>query len=309
MVSEDQDNQPQSGKRRLPPWLRRPMPAGDFGKTTEVVTCSGVATVCQEAKCPNRSECWSRKHATFMILGDVCTRNCRFCSVKTARPAPPESDEPDRLAEAVGRLGLTHAVLTAVARDDLPDEGAGHFAACVNALHERCPDTTVEVLPADFHARRDCIATLCDAKPELYNHNVEMVERLSPILRPQSNYRRSLEVIRIVKEIDPRIITKSGLMIGLGETRDELSATFADLREVGCDVLTIGQYLPPTLTDHVPVEKYYTPEEFDQLGEQARAMGFLSVASAPFVRSSYNAGDVFEESRKRYAQQGTSKEH
>ena len=178
---------------------------------------------------------------------------------------------------------------------------AGHFAQCVQAVHGACPETTVEVLPADFHARRSCIQTLCDARPELYNHNLEMVERLTPIFRPQAKYHRSLDVLRIVKEIDPTRITKSGLMVGLGETTDELHRTFEDLRSVGCDVLTIGQYLAPALEGHAPVVKYYEPGEFDAMAERARSLGFLSVASGPFVRSSYNAGDVFEESRRRQA--------
>jgi len=285
--------------RRLPPWLKRPLPSGDFSRTTRIVAESGVATVCQEAKCPNLSECWSKRHATFMILGDKCTRRCHYCAVATARPDKPEEDEPDRLANAVAGLNLRHVVLTAVARDDLKDEGSGHFARCVRAIHERCPTTTVEVLPADFHARRECIETLCDAGPELYNHNIEMVERLTPTFRPQGKYRRSLDVLRIVKELAPAMITKSGLMVGLGETMEELRRTFGDLREVGCDVLTIGQYLQPTLTDHAPVARYYRPEEFDELGAVARGLGFLSVASGSFVRSSYNAAEVFEESRKR----------
>jgi lipoic acid synthetase len=288
----------------LPAWLKRPLPAGDFAHTRRVVAGSGVATVCQEARCPNLSECWSKRHATFMILGDKCTRRCHYCAVTTARPDPPAPDEPDRLARAVEELRLRHVVLTAVARDDLKDEGAGHFAACVRAIHERCPATTVEVLPADFHARVECIEALCAAGPELYNHNIEMVERLTPTIRPQGKYRRSLAVLRIVKDLAPTIITKSGLMVGLGETGDELRATFADLRGVGCDVLTIGQYLQPTLDAHAPVVRYYPPEEFDELGDEARALGFLSVASGPFVRSSYNAFEVFEESRRRLASVG-----
>lgn len=286
-------------RRRLPPWLKRPLPTGDFAHTSRVVEESGVATVCQEARCPNLSECWSKRHATFMILGDKCTRRCHYCAVATARPDPPRAEEPDRLAEAVARLNLRHVVITAVARDDLGDEGAGHFARCVTAIHEQCPTTTVEVLPADFHARRECIAALCEAGPELYNHNLEMVERLTPRIRPQGKYRRSLEVLRIVKEIAPQMITKSGVMVGLGETMEELHCTFEDLRGAGCDVLTIGQYLQPTLDRHAPVARYYTPEEFERLGDYARSLGFVSVASGPFVRSSYNAADVFEESLRR----------
>jgi lipoic acid synthetase len=234
-----------------------------------------------------------------MILGDKCTRRCHFCAVATARPDPPAGDEPTRLAEAVDRLNLRHVVLTAVARDDLEDEGAGHFARCVTGIHNRRPETTVEVLPADFHAREACIQTLCDAGPELYNHNIETVERLSPCVRPQAKYRRSLEVLRIAKRLAPHIITKSGLMVGLGETVDEVHQTLEDLRAVDCDVLTIGQYLQPTLTGHAPVERYYTPREFEGLADFARSRGFLGVACGPFVRSSYNASEVFEESKRR----------
>lgn len=298
-------SQPNS-RRRLPPWLKRPMPSGDFINTRQIVASSGVATVCEEARCPNLSECWSKRHATFMILGDKCTRRCHFCAVATARPDPPAEDEPRRLAEAVKKLNLRHVVITAVARDDLADEGAGHFASCVTEIREHCPDTTIEVLPADFHERRECIKTLCDASPELYNHNLEMVERLTPSLRPQGNYRRSLNVLKTVKDIAPHLITKSGLMVGLGETTDELHETLADLRDVGCDVLTMGQYLQPSRDQHAPVEKYYPPEEFDKLADFARGLGFLSVASGPFVRSSYNAGEVFEESRRRFNAPGSA---
>ncbi|UCF33376.1 MAG: lipoyl synthase [Phycisphaerales bacterium] len=286
--------------------MKRPLPSGDFSHTRSVVADSGVATVCEEARCPNLSECWSKRHATFMILGDKCTRRCHFCSVTTARPDPPAADEPRCLAEAVASLGLRHVVLTAVARDDLKDEGAGHFAACVRAIHETAPEATVEVLPADFHARRECIQTLCDAKPELYNHNIEMVERLRPKITPQAKYRRSLKVLRIVKEIAPQMITKSGLMVGLGETMEELHQTFHDLREVGCDALTIGQYLAPTRDKHHPVVKFYRPEEFGELAARARELGFLSVAAGPFVRSSYNAVEVFEESKRRLRMEGSS---
>lgn len=286
-------------RRRLPPWLRRPLPSGDFTRTTQVIADSGVATVCEEARCPNLSECWSKRHATFMILGDKCTRRCHYCAVTTARPDPPAADEPERLARAISELALRHVVLTAVARDDLPDEGAGHFARCVTAIQDACPQTSVEVLPADFHARPECIQTLCDAGPQLYNHNLEMVERLTPKIRPHGDYRRSLEVLRLVRRMQPQLLTKSGLMVGLGETTDELHRAMEDLREVDCDVLTVGQYLQPTLTNHVPVQRYYPPEEFDELGEFARGLGFVSVASGPFVRSSYNAAEVFEESRRR----------
>lgn len=265
--------------------------------TRRVVGASKVPTVCEEAHCPNLTECWSHKTATFMILGDRCTRRCRFCAVQTARPEPPADDEPERLAEAVAELGLRHVVITAVARDDLPDEGAGHFAACVRAVRRRTPDATIEVLPADFHARRECIATLCDADPDVYNHNVETVERMSPLVRPQARYERSLEVLRIAKDLRPDIPTKSGLMVGIGEAPDEVRRTMADLRRVGCDVLTIGQYLAPSAS-HIPVARFYTPEEFEQLADDARSLGFSGVASGPFVRSSYNAGHVYAQYRR-----------
>jgi lipoic acid synthetase len=281
-------------RRRLPAWLRRPMPGGaDFTATVETVRRSGVATVCREAKCPNLTECWSRRTATFMILGDRCTRRCHFCSVETARPEAPAADEPARLAEACATLGLRHVVITAVARDDLADEGAGHFAACVRAVRAACPEARVEVLPADFHARRECVGVLCEARPDVYNHNIETVERLSPAVRPQAQYRRSLAVLRLVKELWPAAVTKSGLMVGLGETRAEVLTTFADLRGVGCDMLTVGQYLQPTGRQR-PVARYWRPEEFESLGAEARAMGFAQVAAGPFVRSSYHAGEDFD---------------
>ncbi len=296
-VLSDEASRPSA--RRLPAWLKRPLPSGDFSHTRKVVASCGVATVCEQARCPNLSQCWSRRHATFMILGDKCTRRCHYCAVVTAPPDPPAEDEPDRLATAVAELNLAHVVLTAVARDDLPDEGAGHFARCIRAIHDRCPTASVEVLPADFHARRECVQTVCDAGPDLFNHNVEMVERLTPKIRPHGDYRRSLQVLKLAKELAPDIITKSGLMVGLGETAEELRRTFEDLRRVDCDALTIGQYLQPTLTRHIPVARYYTPEEFDELAVVAEGLGFLSVASGPFVRSSYNADVVFETSKRR----------
>ncbi|MBI4578544.1 MAG: lipoyl synthase [Planctomycetes bacterium] len=284
--------------RRLPPWLKRPLPAAGMAFTRRVVGASRVATVCEEARCPNLTECWSHRTATFMILGDRCTRRCRFCAVETARPDPPAADEPGRLAAAVAELDLRHVVITAVARDDLADEGAAHFAACVRAVRGLMPEATIEVLPADFHARYECIAALCDADPNVYNHNIETVERLSPAVRPQARYRRSLEVLRIVKELRPDLPTKSGLMVGLGETLDEVRRTLADLREVSCDVVTIGQYLAPG-PRHAPVARYYPPEEFESLADEARSLGFAGVASGPFVRSSYNAGDVYARYRVR----------
>jgi len=298
-ASQSQNESPQVRVRRLPAWLKRPMPSGDFSNTRAAIAASGIATVCREARCPNLSECWSNCRATFMILGDKCTRRCHYCAVTTARPDSPAEDEPQRLADVVSKLGLRHVVLTAVARDDLEDEGAGHFARCVTAIHEKSPTVTVEVLPSDFHARPEHVKTLCDAGPELYNHNIETVESITPKIRPQADYRRSLEVLRIVKKIAPHIITKSGLMVGLGESPAEIHQTLADLCSAGCEVVTIGQYLQPTLEHHVPTARYYTPEEFDEIGARARSLGFVSVASGPFVRSSYHAAEVFEESKRR----------
>lgn len=281
-------------ERRLPPWLKRPLPTGDvLLQTRKIVERSGVATVCEEAHCPNLSECWSHRHATFMILGDLCTRRCHFCAVITAKPKPPEADEPARLARAVAELGLRHVVVTAVARDDLPDEGAGHFAECIRAIRAAAPACAIEILPADFHARDDCLATVCDASPDIYNHNQETVERLSPAIRPAARYRRTLDVLRKVKERLPDVFTKSGLMVGLGETREELHQTMVDLRTVDVDILTVGQYLRPS-AKHAPVARYYPPEEFDEIAAEARALGFGAVASGPFVRSSYNAAEVYE---------------
>jgi lipoyl synthase len=284
--------------RRLPPWLKRPIPDAAMLATRAVVQASGVATVCQAARCPNLGECWSRRTATFMILGDRCTRRCGFCAVTTARPEPPAADEPRRLAEAVERLGLRHVVITAVARDELADEGASHFASCVRAVRQQAPEAIIEVLPADFHARRECIASLCESGPDVYNHNVETVERLTPLVRPQADYRQSLAVLRLVGDLGLVMVTKSGLMVGLGETFDELKATLADLRSAGCQIATIGQYLQPSAS-HLSVARYYPPEEFERLAELARGMGFIAVTAGPFVRSSYHAGEVLGNARQR----------
>lgn len=288
--------------RRLPPWLKRPLPAGDvLLQTREIVARSGVATVCEEARCPNLSECWSHRHATFMILGDICTRRCGFCAVKTAKPNPVELDEPERLARATAELGLKHVVITAVARDDLPDEGAGHFARCVRLIRESSPDCAIEVLPADFHGRDECIRALSDAGPDIYNHNQETVRRLSKSIRPAARYDRSLDVLRKAKQFQPEVFTKSGLMVGLGETREELHEALVDLRSADVDILTVGQYLRPSPA-HAPVERYLHPTEFDEIADEARELGFRAVASGPFVRSSYNAADVYEAIRTRRGQ-------
>ena len=233
-----------------------------------------------------------------MILGDKCTRRCHFCAVVTAKPDAPAPDEPQRLATAVSELGLRHVVITAVARDDLPDEGAGHYAECVRAIRAQSPECAIEVLPADFHARNECLKALCDARPDIYNHNQETVERLSPSIRPAARYRRTLDVLRKVKQFLPGVFTKSGLMVGLGETREELNQALVDLRSVDVDILTVGQYLRPS-EKHVPVARYLPPEEFDEIADEARTLGFRAVAAGPFVRSSYNAAEVYEAIKNR----------
>ena len=294
---------PFSGRRRLPSWLKRPLPAGPvYAQTASAVAGSGIATVCEEARCPNRSECWSQGTATFMILGDRCTRRCGFCAVSTARPKPPEPDEPDRLAEAAKRMGLDHVVITAVARDDLADEGAEQFHRCVAAVRRARPGATIEVLPADLHARPECIGRICEAQPDVYNHNIETVDRLTQAVRPQTRYERSLDVFRIVRPLaGDRLVTKSGIMVGLGETGDELRRTFDDLIAAGAAALTIGQYLQPS-PEHLPVVRYYPPAEFDELADEARAAGFAAVAGGPFVRSSYHAGELLTLIRRRGAE-------
>lgn len=284
-------------RKRLPPWLKRPVPAGRaMIETRKLINGLKLNTVCVEARCPNLTECWSRRTATFMILGEKCTRSCKFCAVSTARPDPPDPDEPGRLAEAAAHLGLKHVVITSVARDDLDDEGAGHFAACIRSVKEAMPGVSVEVLTPDFHARPECVRAVLDAEPEVFNHNVETVPSLHRRVRPQAKYPRSLETLRVSQDLRPDITTKSGVMVGLGETRAELVQVFRDLRGIGCDLLTIGQYLRPMQSArHVPVEKFYTPEEFEELGRIAEELGFRGVASGPFVRSSYFAETLYRD--------------
>ncbi len=283
-------------RRRLPPWLKRPLPSRQMLDTRKLLDGLKLNTVCVEARCPNLTECWSRGTATFMILGEHCTRRCHFCAVGTKKPEPPEADEPQRMAEAAAHLGLKHVVITSVARDDLPDEGAGHFAACIQETRTRLPEATIEVLVPDFHGKPELIRIVTEALPEVYNHNIETVARLQKKARPAARYERSLGVLRTAKELNPRIKTKSGIMVGLGETRDELIQTFHDLREYGCELLTIGQYLQPGGDKYLAVERFYPPDEFDELAEVAKSLGFEAVASGPFVRSSYFAETLFVES-------------
>lgn len=279
---------------RLPRWLKREVPKGNSNHfTARLIDELRLETVCEEAKCPNRMECWSQKTATFMILGRICTRPCGFCSVERGHPDPLELDEPQRLAEAAGRLGLQHVVITSVTRDDLPDGGADHYYRCVVAVRART-GATIEVLTPDFVNCRAAVARVCEAVPEVFNHNTETVPRLYREVRgPKSDYAWTLQLLRQVKEYQPTVKTKSGLMLGLGETREELLAVLRDLRSVDCDFLTLGQYLQPT-PRHLPVQRYVTPAEFDELGAIARQLGFAQVASGPFVRSSYHARDMIE---------------
>jgi len=279
--------------KRLPSWLKRPLPAGNEGFFTEnLITDFRLVTVCESARCPNRPECYSRRTATFMILGNQCTRPCGFCSVPKGDPEPVEQDEPERLAEAALRLGLKHVVITSVTRDDLSDGGAGHFKACILAVREKT-GAAVEVLTPDFQGDLAAVETVMAANPEVFNHNIETVPRLYRRARGRAEYLRSLKVLRHAKECRPQSLTKSGLMVGLGETNDELLEVFADLRGARCDMLTIGQYLTPT-TNNIPVDRFVAPEEFDGLKAMAEKLGFAHVSSGPFVRSSYHAGDTVD---------------
>ena len=282
--------------RRLPRWLKRSVPKGNVNHHTErLLEELQLETVCDNAKCPNRMECYSQQTATFMILGNVCTRACSFCAVGRGSPEPPAEDEPERLAEAAVRLGLRHVVITSVTRDDLADGGAEHFRRCVEQVRQRT-GATIEVLTPDFIQSPEALDTIVAARPEVFNHNTETVPRLYRRVRgPRSEYAWTLEVLRRVKQLDPNIQTKSGLMLGLGESRQELLDVLADLLDVGCDRLTLGQYLQPDTDRYLPVVRYLPPEEFAELKEHALAMGFRKVASGPFVRSSYHARDMAED--------------
>src|SRR5689334_9391353 len=284
---------PAPSHRRLPDWLKRDLPRGNENfYTHHLLRELRLATLCEDARCPNPPECYSRRTATFMILGNVCTRPCGFCSVPRGTPEELEDDEPARVAEASARLGLRHVVITSVTRDDLPDGGADHFYRCVVAVRERT-GAAVEVLTPDFLGETAAIDRVLEARPEVYNHNMETVPRLYRKVRGRAEYQRSLDLLAHVKRRAPETVTKSGLMLGLGETTEELLDVLADLRAVDCDTLTLGQYLTPTLK-HVPVARYLPPEEFDALAVLARSLGFKQVASGPFVRSSYHADEMVD---------------
>jgi lipoic acid synthetase len=272
-----------------PEWLKVRFPAGpNYERLRELMRAKELHTVCEEARCPNIGDCWSRGTATFMILGDTCTRSCGFCAVKTGRPGAIDRGEPERVGLAAQRMRLRHAVITSVNRDELPDGGAEIFAETIRSVRRLSPGTTIEVLIPDFKGDREALATVLAARPEILNHNTETVPRLYAQVRPQAVYTRSLELLRRAREIDPGALTKSGLMVGLGETMDEMLAVLADLRENAVDILTVGQYLRPT-PDHLEVVRYWHPDEFAELKQAAVAMGFRHVECGPLVRSSYHA--------------------
>lgn len=276
---------------KKPDWLKVRLPSNPvFFSTKALISDLQLHTVCEEAQCPNRWECWSAGTATFMIAGDRCTRACGFCAVTTAKPFALEADEPARVAQAVQRMKLKHVVITAVARDDLRDGGARHFARTIEAIRAADPAIVIEVLTPDFHAKEECLQIVAEARPHIFNHNVETVERLTPLVRSRAKYRLSLAVLRRMKEIAPECVTKSGIMLGLGETEPEIFQTMDDLREAGVQVLTIGQYLRPS-PQHLPVLEYVHPDAFKLYGEIAGKKGFEHVSSGPLVRSSYHAAD------------------
>ncbi len=280
-----------TSERRLPSWLKVKAPGGsNFMELKHLLRGKKLHTVCEEANCPNIGNCWERRTATFIILGDICTRNCAYCAVTSGVPAPLDPDEPSHVAQTVEYLGLRYAVITSVDRDDLLDGGASVFASCIRLVHERTSACKVEVLVPDFGGNWDALASVLAAKPETFNHNIETVRRVFRYVRPKGNYDLSLEVLAKAKELDPCTVTKSGLMVGLGETWDEILETMTDLRSVSCDLLTVGQYLRPS-ERHVPICKWYTPQEFEEITREGESMGFKAVAASPLVRSSYHADE------------------
>ena len=286
-------HRPDTPIQRKPEWIRVKAPVGaGYVQTRDIVRAHGLHTVCEEAGCPNIGECWDKAHATFMIMGDTCTRACSFCNVRTGLPGALDLHEPEHVAQAVEKLKLAHVVITSVDRDDLDDGGAGHFAATIRAIRERSPATTIEILTPDFLRKQGAVERVMEAPPDVFNHNLETVPRLYLSIRPGARYYVSLRLLARVKEIDPSMFTKSGLMVGLGETREEIMQVMDDLRAADVDFLTIGQYLQPT-RKHAAVERFWTPDEFKALEGIARAKGFLMVSASPLTRSSYHAGEDF----------------
>ncbi|MBM3942002.1 MAG: lipoyl synthase [SAR202 cluster bacterium] len=285
-------NQP-ALRPRLPEWLKVKMPGGPrYIELKELMRHRQLHTVCEEAHCPNIGECWERGTATFMVLGDICTRRCHYCAVTTGRPAGLDLQEPARVADTVRQMGLRYCVITSVNRDDLPDGGAFIFAACIRQVRDKAPGCKVEVLVPDFAGSRSALAKVLDACPDVLNHNIESVRRVFPRVRPKGDYQLSLDLLAQVKAA-PGVVTKSGIIVGMGESRDEVVETMSDLRAAGCDLLTIGQYLRPS-AKHLPIDRFYTPQEFDELREAGLALGFSHVASGPLVRSSYHADEQHE---------------
>jgi lipoic acid synthetase len=286
-----------TGLQRKPPWIRVKAPTSQgYHETRRLMRAKRLHTVCEEAACPNIGECWQQGHATVMILGDTCTRACAFCNVKTGMPRPVDPDEPRHLAEALCDLGLKHIVITSVDRDDLPDGGAFQFVRCIEAIRASAPGTTIEILTPDFLRKPGALAPIVAARPDVYNHNLETVPRLYRTVRPGARYYHSLRLLDRVKEQDPSLFTKSGLMVGLGEEKREIFQVMDDMRSAGVDFLTIGQYLQPSPRHH-PVARFVPPDEFEDLARMARAKGFLMVAASPLTRSSYHAGEDFERLR------------
>ena len=286
-------HRPDNPIQRKPAWIRVKAPNHPvYKETRDLMRSNGLVTVCEEAACPNIGECWSQRHATMMIMGDTCTRACSFCNVRTGMPLALDSTEPDRVADAVAKLGLRHVVITSVDRDDLPDGGAAHFAAVIGAIRMAAPETTIEVLTPDFLRKPGCGDIVADARPDVFNHNLETVPRLYPSIRPGARYYQSLRLLDSVKQRVPGIFTKSGLMVGLGETRMEIMQVMDDLRIADVDFLTIGQYLQPTVK-HAAVAEFVTPEAFEEYATLARAKGFLLVSATPLTRSSYHADSDF----------------
>ena len=290
-------NRPDSPVLRKPDWIRvkAPMSRG-YAETNRIVREHGLHTVCEEAGCPNIGECWEQKHATFMIMGDTCTRACAFCNVRTGLPGALDADEPEHVADAVAKLGLAHVVVTSVDRDDLDDGGAKHFAAVIRAIRVRTPDTTIEALTPDFLRKDGAVDTVVAARPDVFNHNLETVPSLYLTVRPGARYFASLRLLQQAKEIDPRLFTKSGVMVGLGEERNEVLQLMDDLRSADVDFLTIGQYLQPS-RKHYPVARFVTPDEFKAYETIAYAKGFLMVSASPLTRSSHHAGEDFKRLR------------
>jgi lipoic acid synthetase len=286
-------HRPDQPSLRKPDWIRVKAPVSPgYVATARIVRANGLHTVCEEAGCPNIGECWEKKHATFMIMGDTCTRACAFCNVKTGLPGALDSAEPDHVAEATAKLGLSHIVITSVDRDDLADGGAAHFAAVIKAIRARCPQTTIEVLTPDFLRKDGAAETVVAARPDVFNHNLETVPSKYLNVRPGARYFASIRLLQHVKELDPRMFTKSGIMVGLGEERNEVLQVMDDLRAADVDFLTIGQYLQPTRKHH-PVLRFVPPEEFEALATIAYAKGFLMVSASPLTRSSHHAGEDF----------------